>query len=85
MSQINENYERKIAKYKAFIMELSAVQELYYQKLLEEINPTPKVKEFLFDYIYDEDFSSFKEYLLQFPQGRDMFELRASYEWFSAK
>jgi len=80
MSQINENYEQKIAKYKAFIMELSVVQELYYQKLLEEINPTPKVKEFLFDYIYDENFSTFKDYLLQFPQGRDMFELRANYE-----
>jgi len=85
MSQINENYEQKIAKYKAFIMELVVVQELYFQKLLEEINATPKVEEFLFDYIYDENFSTFKDYLLQFPQGRDMYELRANYEWFCPK
>lgn len=85
MSQINENHERTIAKYKAFIMELSAVQELYYQKLLKEINITPKLEEFLFDYIYDENSPTFKDYLLQFPQGRDMYELRANYEWFCPK
>jgi hypothetical protein len=68
MSQINEgtNCEQKIAKYKAFIMELSEVQELYYQKLVKEINISAKDEEYLFDYIYNADFSTFKDYLAQF-------------------
>lgn len=68
MSQINEetNYEQTIAKYKAFIMELSEVQESYYQKLIKEINISEKDEEYLFDYIYNADFSTFKDYLAQF-------------------
>lgn len=68
MSQINEgtNYEQKIAKYKAFIMELSEVQELYYQKLVKEIKINSKDEEYLFDYIYNADFSTFEDYLAQF-------------------
>ena len=68
MSQINEgtNYEQKIAKYKAFIMELSEVQESYYQKLVKEINISAKDEEYLFDYIYNADFTTFEDYLAQF-------------------
>ena len=68
MSQINEgtNCEQKIAKYKAFIMELSEVQELYYQKLVKEIKINSKDEEYLFDYIYNADFSTFEDYLAQF-------------------
>jgi hypothetical protein len=68
MSQINEetNYEQKIAKYKAFIMELSEVQESYYQKLVKEINISAKDEEYLFDYIYNADFTTFGDYLAQF-------------------
>ncbi len=68
MSQINEgtNYEQTIAKYKAFIMELSEVQESYYQKLVKEIDISEKDEEYLFDYIYNADFPTFKDYLAQF-------------------
>jgi hypothetical protein len=68
MSQINEgtNYEQKIAKYKAFIMELSEVQESYYQKLIKEINISEKDEEYLFDYIHNADFETFGDYLAQF-------------------
>jgi hypothetical protein len=68
MSQINEgtNCEQKIAKYKAFIMELSEVQESYYQKLVKEINIGAKDEEYLFDYIYNADFATFEDYLAQF-------------------
>jgi hypothetical protein len=68
MSQINEgtNCEQKIAKYKAFIMELSEVQESYYQKLVKEIDISAKDEEYLFDYIYNADFETFEDYLAQF-------------------
>ena len=68
MSQINKEkkYEQTIAKYKTFIMELSEVQESYYQKLIKEINISKEDEEYLFDYIYNEDFSTFKNYMAQF-------------------
>jgi hypothetical protein len=82
MSQINEgtNCEQKIAKYKAFIMELSEVQESYYQKLLKEIKINPKAEEYLFDYIYDDSFSNFYDYLVQFPQGKELDESGTIYK-----
>ena len=80
MSQINKetNYEQTIAKYKTFIKELSEVQESYYQKLIKEINISEEDEEYLFDYIYNEDFLTFKNYMAQFNR-------QLNYEWFSAK
>ena len=50
-----------------FIQELSKVQEAYFQKLVNDLNLSPKGADYLFDFVYncgeDDKIDSFEDYL----------------------
>ena len=60
MSQINEE---KIEQTKKFIRSLSKLQDELYTNLLEEIDIDPDVEDFLFDYVFNSDNTTFAAYL----------------------
>ena len=60
MSQINE---QKIEQTKKFIRSLSELQDELYTNLLEEIDIDPDVEDFLFDYVFNSDNTTFAAYL----------------------
>jgi hypothetical protein len=60
----NENPEDRIYEIKKFINELENVQTFYYNQLLLELNLNSEADDYLFDYIYNEDYKfTFDEYL----------------------
>ena len=60
MSQINRE---KIEQTKKFIRSLSELQDRHYTLLLEETNIHPEVEDFLFDYVFNSDNTTFAAYL----------------------
>ena len=63
MSQINEE---KIELTRRFIRDLSALQDIHYDTLVRELNLTEEAKEFLFDYVFNQDdpfITTFKSHL----------------------
>jgi hypothetical protein len=60
MSQINKE---KIELTKRFIRSLAELQDRHYTLLLEETNIHPEVEDCLFDYVYNDNFTTFAAYL----------------------
>jgi len=60
MSQINE---LKIEQTKKIIRSLSELQDRLYTNLLEEIDIDPDVEDFLFDYVFNSNNTTFAAYL----------------------
>jgi len=63
---ISGEQEDQIYKIREFIRELSAVQDLYYERLKAKLGFDPKLEEFLFDHVYNSDEDTFEEYLSRF-------------------
>ena len=62
--EIKAEHEDLIWKNREFIKELSNVQELYYNTLVQELNLTERIEGLLFDFIYNDDGQiTFEEYL----------------------
>jgi hypothetical protein len=60
MSQINKE---KIELTKRFIRSLAELQDEHYTILLQETDISPNAEDFLFDYVYNSNFTTFEAYL----------------------
>ena len=60
MSQINKE---KIELTKRFIRSLAELQDEHYTILLQETDISPNAEGFLFDYVYNSNFTTFEAYL----------------------
>ena len=60
MSQI---IEEKIELTRQFIRDLSALQDFRYDTLIQQLDLTEKGEEFLFDYVFNSDNTTFAAYL----------------------
>lgn len=63
--EITGEHEDLIWKNKQFIQELTNIQELYFDTLVDEMGLTKRGGEFLFDFIFNhkDEKDSFEEYL----------------------
>ena len=71
MSQINRE---KIELTKRFIRSLSELQDELYTNLLEEIDIDPDVEDFLFDYVFNSDNTTFAAYLEGYSYDGPIYE-----------
>jgi hypothetical protein len=79
MNELNDivsvGYENAIARVKAFIIELTFVQDVYFKGLITELGLTDEGKDLLFDYIFNEtEEKFFTEYLKK--HGKSFGELK---------
>jgi len=67
---MKDHPDDQIFRIKAFINELSKVQEAYFSALTEELGVSKEAEDYLFDYIYNEhDQLTFGEYLDKLGRG----------------
>jgi hypothetical protein len=65
-----------INEVKNFINELQSIQELYFNKLVKDLNANKDLEEFLFDYVFNEEKNidlMFTEYLHGFDKNYNDF------------
>jgi hypothetical protein len=71
MSQINR---KKIELTKRFIRSLAELQDEHYALLLEETDIHPEVEDFLFDYIFNSNNTTFAAYLEAYGYDGPIYE-----------
>lgn len=71
MSQINRE---KIELTKRFIRSLAELQDEHYTILLQETDISPNAEDFLFDYVYNSNFTTFAAYLEAYGYDGPIYE-----------
>jgi Na+-translocating ferredoxin:NAD+ oxidoreductase RnfG subunit len=77
---INEKYEERITRYKAFIQELSVVQDAYFENLCREIKFADGSEEHVFDYVFNdtENVVTLAEYAAKYGFEGDIYECESA-------